>query len=82
MVYNGSCYRKQKQTTETPFAFVCERIKLPLAVTLSSDSGLRNFLETYFYASSAGKNGEELVTKLGTLIACLISLLWMTRIDS
>lgn len=58
------------------------KMKMPIAVTLSSDSGLRNFLETYFYTSAAAA-GRADVARIGSFFICyLICLVWITRIGS
>ncbi|KAH8407921.1 hypothetical protein KR222_001193, partial [Zaprionus bogoriensis] len=51
---------------------------VPARVTLSSDSGLRQFLETYFYTSSAKRNRGELAVRLSLIITLLICMAWMT----
>ncbi|XP_034115092.1 uncharacterized protein LOC117575100 isoform X1 [Drosophila albomicans] len=51
---------------------------VPARVTLSSDSGLRNFFETYIYNSAAGRT--DVVGSV--LLGYLIVLFWIIRIGS
>lgn len=68
----------QQTTNNWNTSHICKPIKIPIAVTLSSDSGLRNFLESYFYTSAAGR-----ADVIGNIFICyIISLFWITRIGS
>lgn len=70
----GDLYQEYKEIElGTP-----QKDPVPARVTLSSDSGLRNFLESYFYTSAAGR-----VDVIGSIFICyIISLFWITRIGS
>ncbi|XP_034488688.1 uncharacterized protein LOC117792595 [Drosophila innubila] len=72
----GDLYQEYKEIElGTP-----QKDPVPARVTLSSDSGLRNFLETYFYTSAAGRSD---ISHIGSIyICCLICLVCTTRIGS
>ncbi|KAM8702943.1 hypothetical protein ACLKA7_005309 [Drosophila subpalustris] len=70
----GDLYQEYKEIElGTP-----QKDPVPARVTLSSDSGLRNFFETYFYTSAAG--GFDVIGSF--FMCCLICLVWITRIAS